>query len=247
MLETDASISAGFHVWKQLVVESAKRARQNTSRWELVQRVLKTLTTENPKFWPDHVLLKYGLEASEFLLDSKLASTLIARILEHERDAQAPRVDDSFESTHFLSDNEQFSFGITAETNSENRSITSAQDETVGLEWAEASSADATESAQIDIAGDKPTHDETLEQPPLTRSRVVFRDILKGMEICVHNSDMRSGRLILDSVETFPEAVPVVGKRALYTLALKGFASIGDFESAEELLSAMIEKELNPG
>jgi pentatricopeptide repeat protein len=281
ILEADASNPAGFHVWKQFVVECAKRARQNVSRWELVQRVLKKLSIDNPRFWPDHLLLKYGLEASEFLLDSELASTLIVRTLEHDRDVHAPSSDDAFESdlshllsdskqysfginaesntedcsndafesdlSHFLSDSKQYSFGITAGTNSEDPSIGTAQHGTVGREWAEGPSLDETKSTEIDDAADEPMHDASLDLPPVGRSRVVFRDILKGMEICVHSSDMRSGRSILDSVEAFPEAVPVLGKRALYSLALKGFAAIGDFESAEQLLSAMIQKDIKPG
>jgi pentatricopeptide repeat protein len=280
-LEADASNPAGFHVWKQFIVECAKRARQNVSRWELVQRVLKKLSTDNPRFWPDHLLLKCGLEASEFLLDSELASTLIARTLEHDQEVHTPRTDSAFESdlshflsdskefsfglnaetntkdspndafesdlSHFMSDSKQFSFGITAGTNTEDPSNESVQDGTVGREWVDGPSFDETKSTQYDAAADKPTHEASLELPPEGRSRVVFRDILKGMEICVHGSDMRSGRLILDSVDAFPEAVPVEGKRALYSLALKGFAAIGDFDSAEQLLSAMIQNDLKPG
>jgi pentatricopeptide repeat protein len=280
-LEADASNPAGFHVWKQFIVECAKRARQNVSRWELVQRVLKKLSTDNPRFWPDHLLLKCGLEASEFLLDSELASTLIVRTLEHDQEVHTPRTDNAFESdishflsdskefsfglkaetntkdstdtafesdlSHFMSDSKQFSFGITTGTNADDPSNESVQDGTVGWEWADGPSFDETKYTQIDAAADKPTHEASLELPPEVRSRVVFRDILKGMEICVHGSDMRSGRLILDSVDAFPEAVPVEGKRALYSLALKGFAAIGDFDSAEQLLSAMIQNDLKPG
>jgi hypothetical protein len=114
ILEADSSNPAGFHVWKQL-------ARQNVSRWELVQRVLKKLSTDNLSFWPDHLLLKCGLEASEFLLDSDFASTLIVRTLEHDGEVHAPRTDNAFESdlSHLLSDSKEFSFGIKAETNIE--------------------------------------------------------------------------------------------------------------------------------
>jgi pentatricopeptide repeat protein len=299
ILEADASNPAGFHVWKQFIVECAKRARQNVSRWELVQRVLKKLSTDNPRFWPDHLLLKCGLEASEFLLDSELASTLIVKTLEHDGEVHAPRTDNAFESdlsyllsdskefsfgikaeantedspndafeselSHFMSDSKQFSFGMSAGTDAEDPGNELVQDGTVGREWPAGPSFDETKSIEIDAAADEPTHgaslgsrpvgtaaDEpthgaSLELPPVGRSRVVFRDILKGMEICVHGSDMRSGRLILDSVDAFPEAVPVEGKRALYSLALKGFAAIGDFESAEQLLSAMIQNDLKPG
>jgi pentatricopeptide repeat protein len=257
ILEANASNPPGFHVWKQLVVECAKRARQNVSRWELVQRVLKKLSTDNPQFWPDHLLLKYGLDASEFLLDSELASTLIVRTLEHDRDFHAARSnvnnddddDAAFESDLFdlLSDSKQYSFGITARTETEEESIGSLEDGSVRQEWAEGSSFDETKSTEIDVAADKSMPDASLELPPVQRSRVVFQDILKGMEICVHSSDMRSGRAILDSVEAFPEAVPAVGKRALYSLALKGFAAIGDFESAEQLLSTMIQNDIKPG
>jgi hypothetical protein len=271
ILEADASNPAGFYVWKQFIVECAKRkARQNASRWELVQRVLKKLSTDNPRFWPDHLLLKCGLEASEFLLDSELASTLIARALEHDGEVQAPRTDNTFESdmSHLLSDSKEFSFGIKAETNPNNAfesDLSHLMSDSKQWEWADGPSFDETKSTEIDAAGDEPTHgaslelppvgaaaDEStyaasLEVPPVGRSRVVFRDILKGMEICVHGSDMRSGRLILDSVDAFPEAVPVEGKRALYSLGLKGFAVIGDFESAEQLLSAMILNDLKPG
>lgn len=267
IMESDASNPAGFHVWKQLVAECAKRARQNVSRWELVQRVLKKLSTDNPRFWPDHLLLKYGLEASEFLLDSELASTLIVRTLEHDQETHAPRTDTedrsnhAFESdlSHFMSDSNQFSFGITAGTSAEDPSTESVQDGTLGREWvdgpsfdetkstADGLSFDETKSTEIDAAADESPHDASRELPPVGRSRVVFRDILKGMEICVHGSDMRSGRLILDSVDAFPEALPVAGKRALYSLALKGFAAIGDCESAEQLLSAMVQNDLKPG
>jgi pentatricopeptide repeat protein len=258
ILEADDLNPAGFHVWKQLVVECAKRARRNVSRWELVQRVLKNLSTENPRFWPDHLLLKYGLEASEFLLDSELASTLIVRTLEHDREVHAARpnnnndddaADAAFESDllDLLADSKQYSFGITAATETEEDRIGSLQDGTIGQEWTKGPSFDETKSTEIDAAVDKSMHDESHDLPPVQRSRVVFRDILKGMEICVHSSDMRSGRSILDSVEAFPEAVPVVGKRALYSLALKGFAATGDFESAEQLLSTMTQNDIKPG
>jgi hypothetical protein len=292
--QESSSFTAGFHVWKQFITVCAKHARQHTLRWELVQRALRKLSIDNPRFWPDHVLLKYGLEASEFLLDSELACSLITALIEHEREEHTSALpfNDPFDSdlSDFLSDEVEFSFGITDKTALVDcKDQSSSPGESIGFEsWSKPQvgrgfsseggiTKDRTESAGINAP---PTEGESTgrdwsdllsestrktrrvedyssedvsatqkrsETPSPTKSRLVFRDILKAMDICVHCNDTKSGRLILDSVEAFPDSVPAAGRQVLSTMALKGFAVKGNYESSEALLSSMVDKGMKPG
>lgn len=287
-LENDPVHFPGFPVWKTFITASARRARQNQSRWELVARALRKLSTDNPHFWPDHVLLKYGLQASEALLDSKLASTLITRVIHHERSehvsASVAVDDDTFESdiSDFLSDDMHFSFGITDKSANSDSSLPGTEGSELGSLLASIETlggdslsfeSDAADGSKQEVAGrdwsdliaeatqteenlstEALTVDHPVEgkeqgvksTPPPPTSRIVFRDILKAMEVCVHSNDMQSGQSILDSVEAFPDAFPATGQRVLNTLALKGFAAIGDYETSESLLSTMIANDMKP-
>jgi pentatricopeptide repeat protein len=85
MLEQEKVYLAGPSVWKQMIVSSAAGAKGDQSRWELVVRSCRCLSIADPSFWPDHVLMKHGLAASEALLNAELASDLIWRSVENYR------------------------------------------------------------------------------------------------------------------------------------------------------------------
>lgn len=95
MLESEKLFVPGFPVWKQLIVTSAMGARDNELRWNFVARAFRCLSSSEPSFWPDHVLLKHGLEASNVLFNAELASDLIRRAVENYR---APRVSRLFKT-----------------------------------------------------------------------------------------------------------------------------------------------------
>jgi pentatricopeptide repeat protein len=85
MLEQEKVYLSGPSVWKQMIVSSAAGAKDDPSRWELVVRSCRCLSIADPSFWPDHVLMKNGLAASEALQNAELASDLIWRSVENYR------------------------------------------------------------------------------------------------------------------------------------------------------------------
>lgn len=85
MLEHEKVYVAGLSVWKQMIVSSAMGARVNESRWDFVVRAFRCLSVAEPSYWPDSLLLKHGLAASDALLNAELASDLLWRAVVNYR------------------------------------------------------------------------------------------------------------------------------------------------------------------
>jgi hypothetical protein len=73
----------GVQVWKTLIEQAAAGAREDSSRWKLVQRAFRGwFSWDNRPCYPYHTFLRHGLDACSALLDSELAATLISRHLQ---------------------------------------------------------------------------------------------------------------------------------------------------------------------
>ena len=186
MLENEKLFIPGFHVWKQLVITSAWGARWNESRWNFVVRAFRCLSITQPTYWPDHVLLKYGLEGCDVLLNAELAADLIWRAVEFY---PAALVSQGLESS----------------------------------------------------AG----HPSLHVGSQFRRVQVPLQDITKAMMICLSANDMVSCSKILSCVER--KGLAASNMRSLYLLSLKGYANVGDTNSAEKLIKKMNEKGIQPG
>jgi len=216
ILESTASYSPGFVVWKELISACSKGASKNPSQWSLVRSAFKGLSSSHPEFWPDHSLLRIGLEAGEAVPDPHIAADLICRLIAHE----SGRYGRSEDKSSLYSDSRDAQVPY-----SDNALSFAASFASCGA-----------------VQGEK----YSLNRPSLNPSRILSQDIVKAMEICVRSDDMSSAKRILESARTASELIPHASWRALYTLVLKGYANEGKPQSAEHILSAMRSSGIHP-
>lgn len=74
-----------FRLWKQIIASCVKGTTLDSSRWKLVKRAFAALSHDIPDFWPDEMVLRNGIAASEATMDSQLAADLLARLAIHSK------------------------------------------------------------------------------------------------------------------------------------------------------------------
>jgi hypothetical protein len=84
-------------------------------------------------------------------------------------------------------------------------------------------------------------------KPEGDKPQLPFQDVLRATELCVGAGDMASCQEIVDTVNALKRDLPSLFLSSLYLLQLKGFATKGDVQLSQEVISAMEEKELQPG
>jgi hypothetical protein len=95
LLENETTYIAGLSVWRQLVLSSSYNANRIPVRYEFMRKSLRYLSVAQPMYYPDHQLLRRGLNACEALFDSDLAADLLCRAVtnyspNHENIATSP-------------------------------------------------------------------------------------------------------------------------------------------------------------
>jgi len=97
LLVSDRTYNPRFSVWRELIVAAAKEAHEDESRWSLVAKTFECLAWSVPGYYPDHILLKHGLDASKILENPVLASDILWRSVENNR----PKNGQSRSEVHF--------------------------------------------------------------------------------------------------------------------------------------------------
>lgn len=242
--ERIAACSRQYHVWNRLIIllESEVDRRTN-SGWDVVHKAFQSMRNAVQDFWPDSSLLKIGLDAAQVSRDAELAVDLIIRM--HNKQMQGT---ESLESAskwnsdvvgasddHLKGDGDQ----------STNGHILS---EALDHPKRDFSGMIGNLSEAIDIDSD-PMGTETVndrDQHEFPAIRVPPQAFTAAMRICVATGDANSVNRLLDTIRDSRNTIPRSMKTELYTLALKGFAKVGDSDDAQALLREMQDGGLTP-
>ena len=261
-----------FSIWRRMILALASEIdRETGSGWSLVHRALGSMRNSVEHFWPDSLLLKTGLQASQVIGDAELAVDLVLRV--HEKQM----ID--FESTSLLSDDKvdvgngqlipssaqsslfepvsSFSDDggdVNAETN-----ISGASSLQLDIDAGEEGDESTTMNAQTneaifpsehtgDMTSDVLGQDDVNTSPSIDRKsvRVPIQALSSAMRLCVATGDMDSAERLLDSLRDSRNTIPLAKKIELFTLALKGYAKTGNSDGAKALLKDMQNRGLNP-
>ena len=230
-----------YKVWKRLILSLAAEVDKETnSGWPLVHRAFKSMRNALDDYWPDSSLLKTGLNVAEITGDAELAVDLVLRAQDrHSHETK------EFGSTSLWSDD---GVGIGDESDSVlllNSEALHMPEGLFGPKEANKSEETTVLSDAVDVEGDVYVSSSTAARRSMT-VRVPPQAFGSAMRVSIATNDTDSTERLLDGIRDSRNTIPNSMKSELFTLALKGYAKVGNSDAAQSLLKEMQHGELNP-
>lgn len=264
--------SPSYDVWKRLVLSLASEVdRETGSGWPIVHKAFESMQNSVEHYWPDSSLLKTGLKVSEVTGDAELAVDLVLRV-HNKRMGDQERFESSsyssaqsnpVESTSLWSDD-----GVDADVD---QSVIKADLFGSSVFWSDidtiqdgdrrTSPSEQTNPSESTSPSEESSIAPTVfggatvpwenDVPPTSNERksvrVPLQAFISSMRLCVATGDMSSAEKLLGCIRDSRNVIPTTMKKDLFTLALKGYAKVGNSDEARALLKEMQDDNvLNP-
>jgi pentatricopeptide repeat protein len=247
------SYMPSYKAWRQLILSLSTAAEAAAGAdWPTVNRAFTAMQNSLDAFCPDSLILKVGLRTAEMTRDADLASDLVFRAQDVEFEAtdeshadslwldNGKSVDDQ-ESECYVFDppESHLDSDFVGVKGSDDLSVSTdtSLDQSVGntgifntQEVEPLFDSDITNPDNLTSSSYNPRHNSVRANPQAFASAI---------RLCVATGNMTSAEKLLDCLRdprnTFPSSV----KSDLYTLAMKGYAKVGDSDKALNLLKEM--------
>ena len=234
------SYMPGHIAWKHLILSLSWAAEtKEGADWKLVRRAFTAMQSRLGNCWPDARVLKVGLRTAEMTHDADFACNLVIRAQNEEfqvtHDSDANSQDDVGRLEFVDLDSDIFSL----KGNDDDLSLSMDTDlnESVG-------DTDSSNAQKVEPLFDLNVTNPDERTPPSCKPRrnsvrATPQAFASAMRLCVATGNVKSAEKLLgclrDPRNTFPSSV----KSELYTLAMKGYAKVGDSDATLNLLKEM--------